>query len=578
MRGRKLFGGWLPGLACLLGLGATSQLDSQTTPPAAADSAPRVIEIDCAAVKGPRSTVYKRCVGAGRLGEGLRADWQAQLKTCKDAIGFEYLRCHGLLHDELGVYREDQQGNPIYDWQYIDMVYDYLLSIHVRPFVEIGFMPDSLASVKLDDQNPADLAPIDPAHPETPRKVSVFWWKANVSPPKSYGKWDALVAALVKHWTERYGADEVRQWYFEIWNEPNHHSFFSPVHEATRRDEYFELYTHTAKAVKSVDPAYRVGGPAGAGPLWVPELIDYCAKNQVPLDFISFHSYGVSKAPKSTGAGSEGGGSGLDVDGRKKLWVSRNLLGPASGANSRNADIAKSSMPKLPVHITEWSASYSNHDPVHDSYFEAPYILEQLKHTETLGSMSYWTFTDIFEESGPAPTPFEGGFGLINLQGIKKPAFFAYDFLNQLGDQELVNTDKHSWVARDASGGVQALFWDLTDLRGEDRDDDWDFFRAVHEPKPKRGVTLTLHDLKPGRYHLAVYRVGSEKNDAYTAYLKMGKPSQLTPPQVAQLKSITTGLPDEERDIVVDATGTWQADFPMREDDVVLVKLNPAGT
>ena len=160
-------------LAALAGLGTGAPLNGQT-PANGADkpTPPRLIDIDCSAVKGPRSMVYQQCVGAGRVAEGLRADWQAQLKTCKDAIGFQYLRCHGLLHDELGVYREDKQGNAIYNWQYIDMVYDYLLSIHVRPFVEIGFMPDALASIKLNDPNPPNG-----------RRVSVFWWKANVTPP-----------------------------------------------------------------------------------------------------------------------------------------------------------------------------------------------------------------------------------------------------------------------------------------------------------------------------------------------------------------------------------------------------------
>jgi xylan 1,4-beta-xylosidase len=232
-------------------------------------------------------------------------------------------------------------------------------------------------------------------------------------------------------------------------------------------------------------------------------------------------------------------------------------------------------MPNLPVHITEWSSSYSNHDPVHDSFFEAAYILEELKHTETVASMSYWTFTDIFEESGPAPTPFEGGFGLINLEGIKKPAFFAYSFLNQLGDKVLVNQDDHSWATCDQAGGVQALLWDLTDLRGADPADDWDFFRRVLVPKPKGAVTLKFRDLKPGSYRLSIARVGYEKNDAYTAYLKMGHPGQISPAQVAQLKAQATGAPDEERDITVAQSGTWQADLPIREDDVVLVKLKP---
>ncbi len=510
--------------------------------------------------------VYQQCVGAGRVAEGLRADWQAQLKACKDAIGFQYLRCHGLLHDELGVYREDKQGNAIYNWQYIDMVYDYLLSIHVRPFVEIGFMPDALASIKLNDPNPPNK-----------RRVSVFWWKANVSPPASYDKWDALVKALVTHWTERYGADEVAQWYFEIWNEPNHPSFFSPVNEATRREEYFELYAHTAKAVRSVNAAYRVGGPAATGPVWIPELIAYCTTNQVPLDFISYHSYGAGSRPVKIDPAGKYNGGALDESGNKPLWLIRDLHAMAKKALASKPAIAKSSLPNLPVHITEWSASYSNHDPVHDTYFEAPYMLEQLKHTETLASMSYWTFTDIFEESGPALTPFEGGFGLINLEGIKKPAFFAYSFLNQLGDKELVDQDDRSWAARDEAGGVQALFWDLTDLRGDDPADDWDFFRRVLVPKSKGSVTLKLRDLKPGPYHLSVSRVGYEKNDAYTAYLKMGHPGQISLAQVAALKAQATGTPDEERVITVDDTGTWQASFPIRENDAILVKLSPGG-
>jgi xylan 1,4-beta-xylosidase len=520
----------------------------------------RVISVDVSQPKGPKSTVYRRCVGAGRLAEGLRADWQDQLRTCRDAIGFEYLRCHGLLHDELGVYSEDANGNPVYNWQYIDMVYDFLLSIHVRPFVEIGFMPEALASVKSDPFPPHISIPGTPT-PSTP----VFWWKANVTAPKSWDRWDALVTALVQHWTQRYGTEEVTKWYFEIWNEPNHPAFFHPVKEADRMNEYFTLYAHTAAAVKSVNPAYRVGGPAGAGPAWTKEFIDYCAKNKVPLDFISFHSYGLG-----------GGPSGLDVEGRKRLYLSKNLSAAANGANSQNKTIRQSPMPDLPVHITEWSASYSNHDPVHDSYFEAPYILEQLKKSEKVGSMSYWTFTDIFEESGPPRTPFEGGFGLINLQGIKKSAFFAYQFLNELGDEELKNSDGRSWVCQDNSGAVQALIYDLTDPRSADsQDDDWTVFRKPIKPNDKPPVELHITSLKPGSYHLAVFRTGFEENDAYSEYLKMGLPAQLDGQQVQHLKALASGKSSDEEDVTIGADGQWTREFPMRDNEVVFAKLSP---
>ncbi len=554
-------------LAGARGAGATmTQTPSAQTPSAqtATTNAPttRVIAADFKLVKGPASTTWRHCVGAGRVGEGLRADWQQQLQLCKNELGFEYLRCHGLLHDELGVYREDPDGTPHYNWQYIDQVYDFLLSIGVRPFVEIGFMPDALATIPTKLAGTNGMAD-DPDHAGKKRRVTVFWWRSNVTPPKSTAKWDALVTALVRHWTERYGANEVRKWYFEVWNEPNHPGFFSPNDESKRRDEYFDLYAHTAKAVKSVDAAYRVGGPASAGTAWVADLISYGVANKVPVDFVSYHTYGLA-----------GGAGGLDEFGERLQYINGNMQAVARAANGQRAVIDKTARPGLPIHVTEWSASYSARDPVHDSYFEAPYILEQLKHTETLGSLSYWTFTDIFEEVGIPPRAFHGGFGLVNLQGIKKPAFFAYRYRNELGPEELANADDKSWVCRDGKGGVQTLLWDLTPpaMNGEANQV---YFRKDHPTTALPPVHLALSSLRPGRYRLTISRVGYQKNDAYTAYQKMGAPEQLSLAQTKHLRELTGDKPETTREIRVGADGRFQSDISLRQDDVVLATLTP---
>src|SRR5690349_17476137 len=147
----------------------------------------RVITADMTDIKGPRSMTWQDCVGAGRVAEGLRGGWRQQLEDCQREIGFKYLRMHGLLQDELGVYSENPDGTPRYNWQYIDDVYDFLLSIGMKPFVEFGFMPNTLKS----------------------SNGKIFWWNANVTSPNDYAKWDALITALVQHWTERYGAREV---------------------------------------------------------------------------------------------------------------------------------------------------------------------------------------------------------------------------------------------------------------------------------------------------------------------------------------------------------------------------------
>ncbi len=189
----------------------------------------RVISLDFNKIKGNFTTMFKECIGAGRANEGLRADWQQQLAFVKKECDFKYIRMHGLLTDDMGVYREDKNGNPEYNFQYIDVLYDYLLSIGMKPFVELGFMPDALAS----------------------GNQTIFWWKGNVTPPKDYKKWEDLIRNLTLHFTERYGADEVKTWYFEVWNEPNLSGFWAGTQE-----EYFKLYMYTVKAIKSVNKEY----------------------------------------------------------------------------------------------------------------------------------------------------------------------------------------------------------------------------------------------------------------------------------------------------------------------------------
>jgi xylan 1,4-beta-xylosidase len=502
----------------------------------------RVIAADWNQIKGPTTQMFHECIGAGRANEGLRADWQRQLQLCQDEIDFKQIRFHGLLSDDMGVYSEDRSGQPHHNWQYIDQLYDALLAMKIRPFVELSFMPSALAS----------------------GSKKIFWWQANVTPPKSYEKWDGLIQDLVAHWTERYGADEVAKWNFEIWNEPNYPGFWGPRNPQRAREEYFELYDHTATAVKSVNTNYLVGGPAGAGPDWVKSFLNFCAASNAPLDFISYHGYGLG-----------GGPSGLDADGNSFFYLSDDLLAPAHNAISQRAVIDASAKPNLPVHITEWSTSYSPRDPVHDAYFSAPYILEQFKNTEHgIASFSYWTFTDIFEENGPPMTPFHGGFGLLNFSGIKKPAYFAFQFMNQLGKSELKNADAHSWVCRDQNGGAQILLWDLTHPTGG-KIADQVYFRQPHPAADKGTVEIKLTSIPPGKYELQLLRVGYHHNDAYTAYLEMGAPAQLTRAQEQILRYASRGEPESGRQIEINSSGEFTDTVSLHENEVIFLKVVP---
>ena len=368
----------------------------------------RTIVVDLKDSAGPVDRFFDLSVGSDYPGTLIRDDSQAQLKLTVDELGFRYIRFHAIFHDVLGTVRIED-GKTVYNWTKIDQLYDGLLARHIRPFVELGFTPKALAT----SQN------------------SIFYWNGNTSHPKPDG-WRDLVDAFIRHIEERYGRDEVRTWFFEVWNEPNLSGFW----EGGDQKAYFELYDLTAKTIKSIDPALRVGGPSTAGAAWVPEFLAHVKQSGAAVDFVTTHTYGVH-------------GGFLDEKG-----VSDTKLDPHPPTRSSAtcgvfaSRYSASPFPGLPLYFTEWSTSYTPRDSVHDSYISAPYILTKLKASQgLLQGMSYWTYTDLFEEPGPPTAPFQGGFGLLNPQGIRKPAFFAYKYLHALQGDSLRTSDPQAMLS-----------------------------------------------------------------------------------------------------------------------------------
>lgn len=495
----------------------------------AADAA-RQIVIDAKAPTVARDHFADLSVGSDFPGTLIRDDSLAQLKIAKDELGFRYIRFHGIFHDVLGTFKV-VDGKPVYDWTKIDYLYDKLLGMGIKPFVELGFTPEAM---KTSDN-------------------SIFYWKGNTSHPKPE-LWAGLVDAFVRHVQQRYGKDEVRTWFFEVWNEPNLDGFW----EKADQKAYFDLFDLTSKTIKAVDPTLRVGGPSTAGAAWVPEFLAHTQKSGAAVDFITTHTYGVD-------------GGFLDEEGKGDNKLSPKPEGIVGDVRKVRKEIEASYLPKLPLYFTEWSTSYSPRDLVHDSYMSAAYILSKLKATEGIAQgMSYWTYTDLFEEPGPPTAPFEGGFGLMNPQGIRKPAWFAYKYMHELGDQQVQTSDAQSWVTRDANG-VQVLAWDFQtpDMGNKSNRP---FFGVVQPTKNGTPLKLSLKGMAPGTYKVQIYRTGFKANDAHTAYIEMGKPKTLTGDQLAKLQAQTVDKP-ETRTVKVAANGTANVQVPMRVNDVVLVKI-----
>jgi xylan 1,4-beta-xylosidase len=489
----------------------------------------REVRVDVRQTKGQLDRFFQFCVGSDHASVDMRAANQEQLALVRKELGFRYIRFHGIFHDDMGVYRE-KDGLPVYNFDRIDQLYDSFLHIGMKPFVELSFMPTDLAS----------------------GKKLMFWWKGNVTPPKDYSKWGGLIEAFVRHLEDRYGKPEVESWFFEVWNEPNLAVFW-----AGNQADYFKLYDVTAAAIKKVDPLCRVGGPSTAGVGWIPEFIQHCLQGNQPLDFISTHTYAVKKF--------------VDADGRTNNQLSGNVNSIASSVDQASREVSASKMPRLPIYFTEWSTSSSSRDPVHDDYLSASFILDKIKKSQgKLLAMSYWTYSDLFEETGPPPTPFHGGFGLLNREGIRKASFFAYKYLNELGDQELQDADAQSIACRDGRG-VSILAWNHT-LPHLDSSDQ-KYFVVKHPAAAIAPLTIRITNLPAGTYHLEIHRAGYQANDAYSAFIDMGRPRRLSAAQLAALQDASSDRAETDESVVVGSDGLFARTVSMRENDVVLVSV-----
>ena len=339
---------------------------------------------------------WKKCVGSCHAATALREDWRRQLKTCREEFGFEYVRFHGILNDDMSVCLRNEDGSLEYSFFNIDSIFDFLLGIGMKPFIELSFMPAALAS----------------------GSKTTMHYKANITPPKSYDEWADLNGALACHLIQRYGAEEVRTWFFEIWNEPNLDLFWTGTME-----EYFQLYKSAVLAIKKADSKLMVGGPATAIDAWIPELKAFCAENGLPLDFISTHHYPTDAAY----------GKGLNMEEQ----MSRSKRGVLTVRLQKALEEAY----PLPVYYTEWNNSPSPRDSYHDDPYNAAFIVKTI--TDSLKQLdcnllecySFWSFSDIFEECGFSSEPFHGGFGLMNIYGIPKPSYRAFQMLSRLSGE-----------------------------------------------------------------------------------------------------------------------------------------------
>jgi xylan 1,4-beta-xylosidase len=466
---------------------ALAQATATATSPSSAVQADTV---DASAKGEPFPHFWEQMFGSGRAVLAMRESYRDDLREVKAATDFKYVRFHGILLDELGVYDEDANGNPIYNFSYVDQIYDGLLKDGVRPFVEISFMPKKLAAEDIRQ---------------------AFWYRPISAPPKDYKKWDALMDAFARHLVERYGIDEVARWYFEVWNEPNLDFWAGKPAEST----YYQLYDETARTLKAVSPRIRVGGPATAQAAWVDKFIAHTASANVPVDFVSTHVYGNDKAEDVFGTHEEIPRTQMVCRAVKKV----------------HDQIVASSNPKLPLIWSEFNASYMNETEITDSIYMGPWMAGTIRDCSGLvDSMSYWTFSDVFEEQGVIKKPFYGGYGLIAERGLPKPAFNAFKMLHMLGETRIPAQGDGIIATKRNDGSLAIALWNL----------------AVAGPTATQSKDVEVTFTGTKAKHAAIYRLDADHGSLTNAYQAMGSPVSPTREQIEKLRAAAKLAPPEQ--------------------------------
>ena len=483
--------------ACLLAAGAV-----QAEP--AADAVR--IRVDAKAAGTPFPHFWEQMFGSGRAVLSLRDDYRKDLTAVKQATGFGYVRFHGILDDDVGLFqlgrngqpfynasdKSGREGQPVYNFSYVDQIYDGLLERGVRPFVELGFMPNAMTS--------------------DPKALQDFWYHPNVAPPKDYALWDGMIRAFAQHLIARYGIAEVSKWYFEVWNEPNIGFWAGKPKMPT----YYALYDHTARALKSVSPRLRVGGPATAQAAEVAGFLKHVHDAKVPVDFVSTHVYGDDTAANVFHTGE-------NIP--RKDMVCR-------AVDKVHKEVLASPYPKLPFIMSEFNASYANLPNVTDTVYMGPWLANTIRACAgKVDAMSYWTFSDVFEEGGVVRSPFYGGFGLFAEDRIPKPAFNAFAMLHKLGDVRLPLASDSALATRRADGTVVLALWNYAPPVGATAR------YTVGKPTgATKHVELDLSSL-PANAAATVWRLDETHGNVIAAFDAMGRPAFPSRGQIRRLRT-----------------------------------------
>jgi len=439
-----------------------------------------------------------------------RADVLNQLRMARDEIGVRYVRAAAMYSPELCVWdydivdwRECGEKSRRVNWQLVDIALEGLLALGLKPIYTTCFTPlgmtDDTVSCCWPDNNPVGM-------------------------PRDLTQWQDFVAGGIRHHIERFGIEEVRSWYFECWNEPN----LSPCFFGGTKEDFFQLWSATWRAVKSVDPALRLGGPSTARSEWISDFLDFTAEAGTPPDYLIAHIYNNDSedAPLSP---FEGPSNHQGKD--SPHFASGVIRGLRKKLDQRGW--------KGEVHWNEWGRSFFLHDPLRETVLESAFVIKTMAQSaQDADAFSYWCLSDIYNQGGFQSSEFQGNYGMLSLHGLRKPAWMAHQLLSRLGTNRLP-----------VNGGDELVGAVAT------REGSHAKMLVYAYPPPSDAVPTHIEVRVAWPFGKpALTRLGAVENNIIATWKGMGAPAYPTPDQLTQLRAVNTLKPASEDEIHVEAT------------------------
>ena len=494
---------------------------------------------------------WKKMMTVGRASDVLICDVQKMLTQIQETVGFEYIKLCGIFSDDLHIYNETASKVPVYSFSYLDKILDFVIVNHLKPWLQLSYMPEKLAK-----------------YPN--RRL----FGANVSQPHSVSAWCQLVHEFLLHITDRYGLDTIKTWKFGLWNQPN---TSSDLFGFTNENDFFLFYKSTYDCIKdfcpdiefSLPPTYYIVGESYEN--WYLNFLEWCKKNSCLPDCLSFTYYDTKMiSDKNHSKESFGFVYAMSLsespDGLKDFVMQvlreRRQLG----------------LGNMPIYLSEWNNTPSQQDLLNDTCFKSCYIVKNiLENYDRLDSFTYQALTDLMADDALPNKLFFGGLGLFTANGIPKASYYAYTLLRQLGDQFLGRGDGY-FITRKHNSYQIMLYnykhFNYLYANGERFDmTETDRYTVFADSDPVT-IELCLSNIPQGTYKISETYVNRTHGSSYDQWVSMGGLELTTPYEFDLLKKASSpGFHQKLMHIASDETLRLNAELELLE--IRLIQITP---